>query len=269
MQDDTPAKMMILCVVEIRTPNILELTDGWYSIEAHCDEALMELVGKKKIFVGVKLAISGAELISPGPTTPLEKDSGTYLKVLSINKIHFGIFVTAVIFCLDIGEFHASRTLGFEIGVLFHTVAISNQINFRPCRWRYYLARSSKCHQNISNGLHGENNRWYTRFIHFQFRRCPTIVIILGKTIFHGERQYRRISENAAMRYEHMMEKLVEDIEREEDEQDRKRTKAEGGRLNTSSNLTDEEKRSRVHAEVQKRMQANIKSVNQPTTTSF
>lgn len=81
--------MMILCVVEIRTPNILELTDGWYSIEAHCDEALMELVGKKKIFVGVKLAISGAELISPGPTTPLEKDSGTYLKVLSINKIHF------------------------------------------------------------------------------------------------------------------------------------------------------------------------------------
>lgn len=65
------------------------------------------------------------------------------------------------------------------------------------------------------------------------------------------------------------MEKLVEDIEREEDEQDRKRTKAEGGRHNTNSNLTDEEKRSRVHAEVQKRMQANIKSVNQPTMYKF
>lgn len=74
---------MILCVAEIRTPNVLELTDGWYSIEAHCDQALMQLVEKKKIFVGVKLAISGAELNSPGPTSPLEKDSSTYLKVRS------------------------------------------------------------------------------------------------------------------------------------------------------------------------------------------
>lgn len=87
------------------------------------------------------------------------------------------------------------------------------------------------------------------------------ISTILGKTIFRGERQYRRISENAAMQYERMMEKLVEEIEREEDEQDRKRTKADSGRRNISSNLTDEEKRNRVHAEVQKRMQANIKSV--------
>lgn len=72
---------MILCVAEIRNPNIMELSDGWYSIDAHCDQALMQLVEKKKIFVGVKLAISGAELGSPGPSSPLEKGPDTYLKV--------------------------------------------------------------------------------------------------------------------------------------------------------------------------------------------
>ena len=83
----------------------------------------------------------------------------------------------------------------------------------------------------------------------------------LGKTIFHGERRYRRISENAAMQYERMMEKLMEDIEREEDEKERKRTRTEGGQRKMEANLMDEEKQCRVLAEAQKRMQANMKSV--------
>ena len=74
---------MILCVAEIRSPGppILELTDGWYSIEAHCDTAMQQLIERKTIFVGLKLAISGAELVSPGPSAPLEKGADTYLKV--------------------------------------------------------------------------------------------------------------------------------------------------------------------------------------------
>lgn len=72
---------MILCVAGIRSPTILEVTDGWYSIDAHCDNALQQLITKNKIFVGVKLAISGAELASPGPSAPLEKGSDTFLKV--------------------------------------------------------------------------------------------------------------------------------------------------------------------------------------------
>ncbi len=64
------------------------------------------------------------------------------------------------------------------------------------------------------------------------------------------------------MRFERMMEKVVEDIEREEDEQERKRIRADGNRLrNKEINLTDEEKRSRILAEAQKRMQMNMKSV--------
>ena len=75
--------MMILCVAEIKIEKILELTDGWYSIDAHCDQAMHQLIEKNKIFVGMKLAISGAELVSPGASTPLEKGPETYLKVLS------------------------------------------------------------------------------------------------------------------------------------------------------------------------------------------
>ena len=57
------------------------MTDGWYSIDVHCDTALKQLVESNKIFAGVKLAISGAELVSPGPTTPLEKGADTFLRV--------------------------------------------------------------------------------------------------------------------------------------------------------------------------------------------
>lgn len=74
---------MVLCVAQIRSNTILELTDGWYSIDAHCDPALSQLVEKRNVFVGLKLIISGAELVAPGPSTPLEKGSDTYLKVFS------------------------------------------------------------------------------------------------------------------------------------------------------------------------------------------
>ena len=79
---------MILCVANIRNyetekgqSNVLELTDGWYSIDAPCDAAMAWMIEKRKVFVGVKLAISSAQLVSPGPTTHLEKGPDAYLKV--------------------------------------------------------------------------------------------------------------------------------------------------------------------------------------------
>lgn len=90
--------MMILCVAEIRTTSILEMTDGWYSIDVHCDTALKQLIESNKIFIGVKLAISGAELVSPGPTTPLEKGADTFLKVLSTNAKTLYLFKLSLIF---------------------------------------------------------------------------------------------------------------------------------------------------------------------------
>ena len=83
---------MILCVADIRTresdkgsTQVMELTDGWYSIDAPCDIAMTRMIENGKVFVGIKLAISGAELASPGPTTPLEKGLDTFLKVLYLS----------------------------------------------------------------------------------------------------------------------------------------------------------------------------------------
>ena len=52
-------------------------------------------------------------------------------------------------------------------------------------------------------------------------------LLILGKNIFRGERQYKRITASAALQFVSMMEKFVEDIEREV-EQERKRIRSDG-----------------------------------------
>jgi len=48
---------------------------------------------------------------------------------------------------------------------------------------------------------------------------------------------------------------MIEDIERQEDEQERKRVRIEGKIQQHRSNLTDEEKRNWILAEATKRMQ--------------
>lgn len=45
----------------------LELTDGWYSLTAECDEVLSQLTRSGLLGPGSKLRICGAELRSPGP----------------------------------------------------------------------------------------------------------------------------------------------------------------------------------------------------------
>ncbi|XP_057378960.1 uncharacterized protein LOC130701035 [Daphnia carinata] len=221
-QDDTAAKTMILCVAEIQSSTVLELTDGWYSIEAHCDSAMQQLIEKNKIFVGVKLVISGAELVSPGPSAPLEKGSDTYLKI-SANSTRRARW---------------DSKLGFYSKPLPFPIALASILP--------------------DGGVISHIQVHIIRVYPVTYmEKAPD-----GKTIFRGERQYRRITESAAVRYERMMEKVVEDIEREEDEQERKRLRGDGDRRNKKGiNLTDEEKRSRILVEAQKRMQMNMKSI--------
>ena len=52
---------------------VLELTDGWYKIKGMIDRPLSGLVDKKKICVGTKLCMFGAELVgSQNPSPPLQ-----------------------------------------------------------------------------------------------------------------------------------------------------------------------------------------------------
>ena len=139
---------MILCVAEIRSsgPVILELTDGWYSIDAHCDTAMQQLIERNKIFVGVKLVISCAELVSPGPSAPLEKGSDTYLKVkyssAQITHEQAFLFMLVIIFNIDIHKLYSARTLGLQVRVLFETLAFSNLVSFRSARRRCRISCS-------------------------------------------------------------------------------------------------------------------------------
>ena len=66
-RDDTPAKRMIMFVSRIFEQDLtysVELSDGWYSIRTHSlDSILSNAIIKRKIVVGTKLVIQGAELI--------------------------------------------------------------------------------------------------------------------------------------------------------------------------------------------------------------
>ena len=88
-QDDPAGALIVLCVADTGDASacanagtaIITVTDGWYSVRAALDPHLTALLRNGKIFVGQKLAVCGAELCSPGPTSPLEASTSTYLKL--------------------------------------------------------------------------------------------------------------------------------------------------------------------------------------------
>jgi hypothetical protein len=69
------------------TAAIVEVSDGWYSVNAILDPYLTRLVQDKLIFVGQKLHIFGASIVgNDNPTSPLEVTASTMLK-LGINGV--------------------------------------------------------------------------------------------------------------------------------------------------------------------------------------
>ncbi|ORX55527.1 hypothetical protein BCR36DRAFT_410443 [Piromyces finnis] len=99
-RDNISTKYMILCVSNIimnkKNENdnenettkeheiYLELTDGWYSINAQIDNILQDAVKDKKIFIGQKLCISGAKLIgSNDPLPVLEVNDAVRLNLVA------------------------------------------------------------------------------------------------------------------------------------------------------------------------------------------
>ncbi|XP_066949645.1 breast cancer type 2 susceptibility protein-like isoform X2 [Macrobrachium rosenbergii] len=100
--DDIPQKTIVLCIADIRNdqmkdksashPSVsplkssgvpfLTLTDGWYSIDAIVDNAMLQLHNRGKISVGTKLLIHGAELAGHfSPCHPLEAPPGLGLRL--------------------------------------------------------------------------------------------------------------------------------------------------------------------------------------------
>lgn len=75
-KDDAPSRRLILCVSQIlevtnevrgnfkTSQRTLELTDGWYSVFAVTDHAMFDHINSKKVTVGTKLLICGAEILN-------------------------------------------------------------------------------------------------------------------------------------------------------------------------------------------------------------
>lgn len=96
-RDDTAAKTLVLCVSKViswggndkseskdpkQGPAVIEVTDGWYGIKALLDTSLTALLHRRRLFVGQKIIIHGAELVgSEEACTPLEAPESLMLKV--------------------------------------------------------------------------------------------------------------------------------------------------------------------------------------------
>ncbi|XP_056857098.1 protein BREAST CANCER SUSCEPTIBILITY 2 homolog B-like, partial [Raphanus sativus] len=118
LSGDAPASsMMVLCISAINPKtrethgsdsgsNVkIELTDGWYSINAALDVMLKKQLNAGKLFIGQKLRIHGAGLSGwTTPTSPLEAViSNTICLLLNINGTYRAHWADRLGFCKEAG----------------------------------------------------------------------------------------------------------------------------------------------------------------------
>ncbi|NXA66645.1 BRCA2 protein, partial [Mohoua ochrocephala] len=100
-RDDAPGKTLVLCISKIISLNsvvspsssnknmeskkaaaIIEVTDGWYGIRALLDPPLKAFLARRRLTIGQKIIVHGAELVGPqNGCTPLEAPDSLMLKI--------------------------------------------------------------------------------------------------------------------------------------------------------------------------------------------
>ncbi|NXG81036.1 BRCA2 protein, partial [Baryphthengus martii] len=100
-RDDAAGKTLVLCISKIislntvvspsssnknveskKTAAIIEVTDGWYGIRALLDPPLKAFLHRRRLTVGQKIVVHGAELVgSQNGCTPLEAPDSLMLKI--------------------------------------------------------------------------------------------------------------------------------------------------------------------------------------------
>ncbi|XP_027931450.1 protein BREAST CANCER SUSCEPTIBILITY 2 homolog B-like isoform X1 [Vigna unguiculata] len=141
--DAVPSSMMILCISNIHCSDIvesgtcfetrpgaqiteavkIELTDGWYSMNAILDVPLSKQHAAGRLFVGQKLRLSGAGLCGwNGPVSPLEVSSSVSL-LLHINGTYRAHWAERLGFCKVAGPPLAFRCIKRNGGLIPQTLA--------------------------------------------------------------------------------------------------------------------------------------------------
>ncbi|NWT56095.1 BRCA2 protein, partial [Erythrocercus mccallii] len=100
-RDEAAGKTLVLCISKIISPNtvvspsssnknmeskkaaaLIEVTDGWYGIRALLDPPLKAFLDRRRLTVGQKIIVHGAELVGPqNGCTPLEAPDSLMLKI--------------------------------------------------------------------------------------------------------------------------------------------------------------------------------------------
>ncbi|NXD41576.1 BRCA2 protein, partial [Copsychus sechellarum] len=100
-RDDAASKTLVLCISKIISLNtvaspgssnknmeskkaaaLIEVTDGWYGIRALLDPPLKAFLDRRRLTVGQKIIVHGAELVGPqNGCTPLEAPDSLMLKI--------------------------------------------------------------------------------------------------------------------------------------------------------------------------------------------
>ncbi|XP_050382987.1 protein BREAST CANCER SUSCEPTIBILITY 2 homolog A-like [Argentina anserina] len=132
--DASASSMLVLCISAIRSkhdPNIntssgagnssgakVELTDGWYSVDAILDALLSKQLASGKLFVGQKLRIWGAGLCGwVGPISPLEVSREVILR-LHINGTYRAHWDDRLGFCNQVGSPLAFKCIKTDGGLV-------------------------------------------------------------------------------------------------------------------------------------------------------
>ncbi|CAO2193802.1 unnamed protein product [Urochloa humidicola] len=100
--EDSNAKKSLLDANRNMSPKI-ELTDGWYSVDASLDMALSEQLGKRKLFLGQKLRIWGASLCGWSGPVSFHEASGTVKLMVHINGTYRAKWNETLGFCKHVG----------------------------------------------------------------------------------------------------------------------------------------------------------------------
>ncbi|WJX25236.1 hypothetical protein P8452_14298 [Trifolium repens] len=141
--DGLPSSMMTLCISSVHSDHVLEsgtlfeaqtgnqsteavkveLTDGWYSINAILDVPLSKQLAAGKLFVGQKLRIWGAGLCGwNGPVSPLEVSSTVSL-FLHMNGTYRAHWADRLGICKVAGPPLAFKCIKSNGGLVPHTLA--------------------------------------------------------------------------------------------------------------------------------------------------
>ncbi|NXO26037.1 BRCA2 protein, partial [Cisticola juncidis] len=165
-RDDAAGKTLVLCISKIISLNtvvsptsssknteskkaaaLIEVTDGWYGIRALLDPPLKAFLDRRRLTVGQKIIVHGAELVGPqNGCTPLEAPDSLMLKI-SANSTRRARWHTKLGFHRDPRPFPLSLSSLYSEGGAVGCIDVVIQRTY-PIQWMEKTSAGSYIFRN-------------------------------------------------------------------------------------------------------------------------